>query len=83
MLDFSEEVVEFKIGAESFSVKKPSNGQIKEYTKDLNKSESEQEKEAALLSLLSKLGLSEEIFNKLTPSQAKKLLSALYDSEKN
>jgi hypothetical protein len=83
MLDFSEEVVEFKIGGESFSVKKPNNGQIKEYTKDLNKCESEAEKEAALLSLLSKLGLNEEVFNKLNPSQAKKLLSALYDSEKN
>jgi hypothetical protein len=83
MLDFSEEVVEFKIGGESFSVKKPNNGQIKEYTKDLNKCESEAEKEAALLSLLSKLGLNEEVFNKLNPSQAKKLLSALYYSEKN
>jgi hypothetical protein len=83
MLDFSEEIVEFKIGADSFSVKKPTNGQIKEYTKDLGKCESETEKEVALLSLLSKLGLSEEVFNKLTPSQAKKLLSALYDSEKN
>lgn len=83
MLEFLEEVVEFKLGEEVHSVRKPNNGEIKEYTRELTVCENDEDKEQALINLLEKLGLKKEVFEKLNPYQSKKLLAALYDSEKN
>lgn len=83
MLDFDSEVVQFKLKGNEYVVTKPTNGQIKAYSKDLEKCVTDEDKEKALIELLKKLGLSEEVFNELTPAQSKKLLSSLYESEKN
>lgn len=83
MFEFSEEIVEFKFKNKVHQVRKPNNKEIKEYSKELALSETDEAKEDALMNLLFKLGLDKEVFNALTPSQAKKLLEALYDSEKN
>lgn len=83
MLDFDAEVVEFKLKGKEYSVARPTNGQIKAYTKELSLCETDEAKEKALIKFLCELGLSEEVLNDLTPFQTKKLLSSLYESEKN
>lgn len=84
MLEFKEEVIEFKFNGEKHQIKKPNNGEIKDYNKSLQKVKGDAEKEEkVLLDFLEKLGLSKKIFNLLNPSQSQMLLEKLYESEKN
>lgn len=83
MLEFLDEVVEFKLGDKHHRLNKPTNGQIKAYSKALAGCESDEQRENALIEFLKNLGLEEGVFDKLTPAQAKKLLASLHESEKN
>lgn len=84
MLEFKEEVIEFKFQGEKHQVRKPNNGEIKLYNKELKKCKDDSDKqEKALMNFLNDLGLKEEVFNKLTPKQSELILKELYGSEKN
>lgn len=83
MIDFDEEFIEFKFMGSVHKLSKPNNGQIKSYTNELKTCESDEDKELALLKFLDCLGMSKELFYKLNPVQTQKLLSSLYESEKN
>ena len=83
MLNFDDEVVQFKLKGKEYQVSKPNNGQIKKYTTELKSCESDESKEQALKDFLLEIGLYQEFFDILTPGQLKKLLESLYDSEKN
>jgi hypothetical protein len=83
MLNFDEEVVSFKLKGIEYKVSKPTNGQIKQYSKSLKLCEDDESKEKALTDFLESLGLKQEIYETLNPTQMKTLLSSLYDSEKN
>jgi len=83
MLSFDDEIVDFKFKGVDHSVRKPNNGDIKEYTESLKRCEDDESKEKALVCFLEKLGLNEETFKAFTPSQLKKLLAELHDFGKN
>lgn len=84
MLEFNEEVIEFKFKGEKHQVRKPNNKEIKNYNKSLKKVKGDTDKEEkALLDFLNELGLKHEVFELLTPSQSQMLLEKLYESEKN
>lgn len=83
MLSFDEEVVTIKFKGKEYKINKPTNGHIKEYSNSLKDALDDDSKEKALTSFLEKLGLVKEVYDSLTPSQMKTVLSSLYDSEKN
>ncbi len=83
MLSFDEEIVNIKFKGKEYKISKPNNGQIKEYSLALKDANDDESKEKALTSFLENLGLVKEVYDSLTPSQMKTVLSSLYDSEKN
>jgi hypothetical protein len=83
MLDFAEEVIEFKLKGNKHQVSKPNNGQIKNYTHKLSCCKTNEEKEAALVGFLEVLGLEESVYDSLSPVQTGKLIESLYEAEKN
>lgn len=84
MLDFQEEVLQFKVRGKQYEVSKPTNGDIKNYKKALAKCKNEVEQEKCLKEFLHNLGLEDDgVLDILTPKQSKKLIASLYDTEKN
>jgi hypothetical protein len=83
VFDFDEEIVEFKLKGKSYKVRKPTNGEIKEYNKKIRSGEDGESTEDIFVEFLNGLGLEGDVYNKLNPSQAKKLVEALYGDEKN
>jgi hypothetical protein len=83
MLNFDDELVSFKLKGVEHNVVKPTNGQIKQYSKALKLCEDDESKEKALIDFLENLGLKKEVYESLTPEQLKTILSNLYDSGKN
>ena len=83
MLDFEIEVIEFKFKDKIHKLYRPTNKKIKQYQVDLAKCESNEDKELALIVFLGELGLEKEVYEELNPNQVKKLISAIYESEKN
>lgn len=83
MLIFEDEIIEFKLKGKEYSMEKPNNGQIAEYTYKLKACKDNESKEKALIVFLESLGLKEETYKLLKPKQLEVLLEKLYESEKN
>lgn len=83
VLDFAEEIIEFKLRGKEYRVNKPTNGDIKKYKEKLNLCESDDDKENALKEFLESLGLTQKAMDLMTPKQLELLIKNLYESEKN
>lgn len=83
VLDFAEEIIEFKLRGKEYRVNKPTNGDIKKYKDKLNLCESDDDKEIALKEFLESLGLTQKAMDLMTPKQLELLIKNLYESEKN
>ena len=83
MLQFPEEVLEFDVRGNKYSVSKPTNADLKKYKVDLDKCKTDESKENALKKFLADLGLDITVLDLLTPKQTETLIEALYDAEKN
>ncbi|MCB1712063.1 MAG: hypothetical protein KDH96_06200 [Candidatus Riesia sp.] len=83
MLEFLDEVVQFKRNDKTYEVRKPNNLEVKEYTIKLQSCSTMAEQDDALKELLLKLGLEESVYNALLPHHLNKLVVALYGAEKN
>jgi|694.fasta_scaffold82093_3 hypothetical protein len=83
VIDLDDEVVSLKFKGKEHLITKPTNGQVKEYTKALKLCEDDESKEKALELFLDQLGIGSELYNSMTPGQLKKLLEVLYSAEKN
>lgn len=83
MLKFEEEVVEFEFRGEKHRVSKPTMKQSRQYRQELAECKNEDDREMALISLLSKLGLKEEVSDELSQKHMTALLKTLGEAEKN
>jgi len=83
VLEFPEEILEFKVRGKEYQVNRPTNGDIKEYKKVLDNADTDELKEKALVEFLKKLGLDVSVLDVLTPKQTEKLITSLYEAEKN
>lgn len=83
VLDFAEEIIEFKLRGKEYRVNKPTNGDIKKYKEKLNLCENDDDKEIALKEFLESLGLTQKAMDLMTPKQTELLIKNLYESEKN
>lgn len=83
MLEFADEVVEFKLKGKKYQVSKPNNGQIKSYTHKLKGCKTDESKEKALKDFLKELGLQVTAYDLLSPNQMTVLIEKLYEAEKN
>jgi hypothetical protein len=84
VLDFPEEVLQFKVRGKEYEVNKPTNGDIKQYRKNLSGCDTDEKKEEALRDFMKSLGLEDVgVLDVLTPKQSERLIASLYDTEKN
>lgn len=83
MLEFPEEVLQFKVRGKQYECNKPTNADIKKYRVELSKCKTDDEKENALRVFLSDLGLDVEVLDMLTPTQTEQFITSLYTAEKN